>query len=1544
MNITRRCLILGSMLVWIMLLDRSQAWAQGRFNRNFSVPQQGALMPAPREVQLLLDEARANIENQQWSEATLALGLLLGIEETRPEGTSSADYFVVDEGESLKQPTYVETVYKRAMELMETLPLEATKLVDVRYGVNASQSLEKAVAESDWEGVENVAGKFYFTTSGQDACIILGELWLRRGEPRRAARFFETVFRQKSGLARLGPELGILLAASYESAGMRDDAYRCIEATKSQFGSASIDWMGSKVGWEGRSIRTKDIVESIDLKGTSQFNRVVRQPHYMGGNAERNADTNAGVPLPILRWHTELHESKQQKDNLDKDLNDKLNEGKSTVIPSRIPINVGPWVIASTYDQRIVAVDMLTGRIGWECFYSGMPLGFSMDRFPTRDSHSLNLSAADYLAKRVWGESAVGMPSSDGERVFSISELPAIDIAESFAAGQNARVAKPQGVRNFNVMQCWSIREEGKLAWEVGGLKSPTEPKLAGVLFLGAPLPHNHELYVMGEVNSDVYLFALKPETGKLLWRQPLATNLGSIATDQLRRSIGCVPAADGGIIICPTLSGYLVGFDSVSRSLRWAFRYNLRNVPGAQNQIMLFGQQEPGDYSPFLSRSADVSVVIHDGIVFFAPSDGEGENVYAISAESGALLWQSDSRADQVRYIAGAWNGVVLVANQSSFVAMDVHTGKEKWPSIDLPNDAQVVGRGVRKQGMYFLPTSTQEILQIDLERGAIVESVKTEKPLGNLVSAGDRIICASPYELDCYTVREAFQSQLKQDLQMNSASRAGLTRQGELALAKGEFDAALSFLEQAKKLEPNNAEVVMLLNKVGLAALIADFDKYVDRVSLSQDLAYDRDRLPYLRMLVQGLQRQGRYKDALLKLLELSQLRTLQRQDQVSGNDVSVQSPTWSVQEDRWIATQVQRCADKLTPEQWKDIEDAIDDRREFLKSAPSNVRRLILGHLSALDSLESLRLDSASELIQHEDYLQAEQLLVSSSLHEKNDSRSVDAKRRRLLLGEIYAKKKRFDRALPYLDGNSDHLANLFRDLPATELQELLSSATNIPKPKLASEWPSTRVEASTSFAQTLVVDRAMVLESCSLCRWRKRVGDALQGWTVQYGQGSFSFANSNREEIMRCFVQVGNQDKGTPNVYSIDSIVLAEMNREIIAFNTLGRSNDQNGPLWRESFETIAPEERGRGRPGVIPTNEWGLPSSRNAFRVASVSRHGFVVLSDDSLICLDVATGKRHWTSTGFKDCQFASNQEVLMCFSSRTRSIVHLDLRDGAKQSTIPLDEEMTWVGTVGTFWLVESAGTPRLLHLLDSTNGKVVLSKQFSADTKLALDGETGVLALQVSGALTYWKLPDAIEFVTQAQVEGKINSLTAHRFGDTILVMPFSAGLQIDLLKVAPATSDPGFAPLAGRIIAISAEDGKQVWKQNNLVRQVAFPIAQDRSTPFAVFVRRITLPKVDGVEVDSMSIAALDVRDGRVLYSKDDLPAARDRGFMQKVFPLRNSISVDYLGSSVTLKFLEQDASRESIDQPKYDFGDVDEKEFRKVIEDRVRRKAQ
>lgn len=1521
---------------------------QGR-PRIAQFPSAGLLMPKPREVQALLDDVQVNIASEEWSEASLGLGMLLGLEpEEDAEPISDvADYFLIDEDEVDKVESPTGSVFGSALELIESLPEEGRNRFELRYGAKSAQMLEAAIANSDWSEIATVAGNYSFTVAGQDACLILGEHWLRKGEPRRAARFLKRLAAQKTAMDRLGAPLGILTAATQHAIGEQAEAFKMLEATRERFSRVSFDWRGTKIGWDGRSKLSKDILDGL-IVGQKAFARFVREPHYLGGNSNRNADTSAGTPLPFVKWHAELHESRQHKVNLEKSLAGRLDgktsvtERKPTYIPTRYPISVGQWVITSTYDQRIVAIDAFTGRLGWECFYSGMPLGFTMERFSGRDSHALNYAAPDYLMKRVWGETILGMLSSDGERIYSISELPAIDVAESFAQGQNARVAKMQTVRNFNVMQCWSVREEGKIKWEVGGMKSPSEPLLSGCLFLGSPLPHDNQLFVMGELNSDVYLFVLSPETGKLIRRQPIATNASAIAGDQLRRNVGASPTADGTTIICPTLSGYVVAIDSVSHAFQWSFQYPTRNNAESSNQFSQFGLVDFGNYSPMQSRSSDVAAVVQDGVVLFAPSDGEG--VYALSLETGKLLWQIDPKQDPVRYVAGVWNGMALIACQSNFMAIDLKSGKERWPSIDLPRDGQVVGKGVRKEKDYYLPTSGQEILQIDLENGSIAEAVKVEQPLGNLTSVGDRIISASPFQLDCYAVREAFQSQVKTELQGNTASATGLAHQGELALAQGDFDSALTLIDKASSLDATNAEILWLKNKIGIAALTENFDKYVDRVSLSKDLAFDRDRSPYLRLLVHGLQKQGRHRDALMRLLEISELRSTQRQDQMSSGDNINLTPTHSVQEDRWIATNIRRSLERLSEADLAQIQPDINATLEKLRQLPSNIRRMRLEHLQAFAATGSLRVEAARELVKFREWMQAENLLLGDGAMESAKQDSEDIKSRRELLARIYAPTRRFDLALEYLNGDKQLLSKLMAD----SLDRALPQAINVPTPnqtksptKPIEEWPKTKTDIKVTPAST-PGNINLMQETMTMCRSKSRIGIALRDWSVFSGTTTWSFLNRASRDGFQIYIEAGNQDRATiPNIYAVDSIALIEFNRQIIAIDTLQAStSEQDGLLWRKPFES-QPLEPGRGAgKATIERNNWGLPTNKGAFRVAAVSRNGIIVLHEDKLICLDLQTGNSAWTLTGFSESQFASQDQTLFAYVAAKQSIVHIDMRDGSTLKEIPFAES-GWnvAASTGRYLLLASTATKKYgLKLLDASDGRVLLQKDFSNEAKIAIDGEAGIYGLTNAGELTFWNIADEKEYTHQIKTEGKLNLLSAQRFGDTVLLLPHSASMELEFTKVAPDSSDTAYVPVAGQLIAVSAKDGSSLWKQSGRVQQMFFPVAQDRSSPVAVFVRRLELSKVANRNIDLTSVAVVDVRYGRVLFKQDDLPTIRNRGFLESVDHDKNRVEIDYEGNKLEVAWTGDELG----DEPQFfDFGEIkNEREFKKQIEEKYR----
>ena len=90
-------------------------------------------MPAPREVQVLIEEAKSHIEKEQWTEATLALGVLLGLESQDEGDLMGVDYFIEEENRPTdrrkSRAGATESVFKKSFELVESLPMEATKFV-----------------------------------------------------------------------------------------------------------------------------------------------------------------------------------------------------------------------------------------------------------------------------------------------------------------------------------------------------------------------------------------------------------------------------------------------------------------------------------------------------------------------------------------------------------------------------------------------------------------------------------------------------------------------------------------------------------------------------------------------------------------------------------------------------------------------------------------------------------------------------------------------------------------------------------------------------------------------------------------------------------------------------------------------------------------------------------------------------------------------------------------------------------------------------------------------------------------------------------------------------------------------------------------------------------------------------------------------------------------------------------------------------------------------------------------------------------------------
>ena len=1466
-----------------------------------------SLMTPSRELVALLDEAKAHIENKAWTEATLAIGTLLGLEDAELNEDIGVDYFLRP---GKNRPRVIKgSLFAEIADITNELPNDAFEILNVRHGVQAEQALRKALEVGDWRALEGVATRYSFLAPGQDATLLLADRAIHQGDLLKAAMLYAKLFEQKRALDRFGPAIAFAAAAAFAEGGSKEDATSILTDLAKQVPNGKVNWKGNNIQWNGGSIDAIAVTEILASPEVTSVQRSVARPLLSGGNAQRNSSSSAGMPLPMLRWHAELHESSQHRQNLSNSLKAQSNlprDAAAALIPSRVPICIGRSIVVSTYDQRIVAIDSLNGLLQWVQPYSGMPLGFAMDGMATRLSLTRDDETPDYLTKRVWGEAATGNLSSDGTRIFGVSEMPSIDVAESFALGPNARMSRPLGTKSYNVLQCWSAPGEGKLLWEVGGLKSEREPELVNSMFLGPPLPHRGELLVMAEVNSEVLLLSLTPETGKLRWKQPLVSNAtGTIASDVLRRNIGASPSVDGNIVFCPTLSGFLVAFDLHSRSLQWACPYEMRQSTSF-SQVGAFGGEQMGDYSPFEARSLDLSPVVSDGVAVFAPSEGSG--VFGVSIQSGKHLWyELKDRVYQVRYIGGIVSDTVIVVCQAGVYGLDLKTGKERW-NIPLEPNQQVVGKGVRNGMKYYLPTLEPSILELDLKTGKVSDSIRLEHVPGNLIYANDKLISASPFQLDAYAIRDLVRNEVKVELENASVSIQSMLKRAELALAEGRIDESMELLEKVYAADPSDQECWGLLRKVSTLALGADFEKYASRIA-KFEIGLENDFV-FLRRLVFGLQQRGKYEEVLLKMFEFSDARTSRRREQTSTSDYFSPTDAHSIQEDRWIETQLTQLFDRLPNfETNPKLKAGFDAQIAKLQNLPPNLQRIKLKHFRAHPAVRGIRNKLSDELLNGGKLMDAEELLVES-LGSRPLSELITIDREAaILLAKVYQVANRphlVDKLLGNDANGRSTVMSWFGKWVESEpdRRSLILEPAPIQSER---DWPQGRVDVKISTAmENFGLDNAISyrIKSC--------VGEALLGWEVN------SSANDNlitlRDAKTRSVnsLRIPSLDLGVPinDIFAIDGKLILDSNRTIIALDTFAPSSFEfQQELWHRYFEPATQEVvQGRGRPKEAVY--WGIPLPNKTFRILHADRSGVLIINDDQLISLDPKTRNTLWSHSGFANGVFSVQGDFLFAMLP-SKKIVRLELSSGLQLDTKEFDGGDSVCLSTGAYFLFADE-IKRSLRLVDPAKGTVVLEHVLSKESQIGLIPNLCVLALESTGKLLYWNLETAEGFEHSVTLDearfGEPNEedvrekrLSLQLFGDKLLLLPYSSAFRCSL-HVTPTENERGFVLVSGSVFAVSTKNGTPVWEKSVPVKDFRFPLHQDRGqSPAAFFVRRILLPNANDKKLGEMAcIAAIDLRTGKVLYENNDTPGIKQaKAFNQQIDPVRQSIQCTYSG---------------------------------------------
>ena len=246
------------------------------------------------------------------------------------------------------------------------------------------------------------------------------------------------------------------------------------------------------------------------------------------------------------------------------------------------------------------------------------------------------------------------------------------------------------GVRYRNrllALQVDSASTQGQLVWSNDGVIIPepvatAQPETEVVSFrtrssgarrmsfLGPPLPGTTELLCVTEQDDEIHLTALAPQSGAILWTQPLCTLERYEQFDHERHETACIPARSGGVVICPTNTGLLVAVDQARMKLMWAaFVDDVfdRTVPQSR------GGSKPVSYS--YAGFPSYGLIANDCVVFLSP---RGSHLYCLELSTGRVLW-SVARGD-AEYIGAIVDRRIVVIGRQGCRCHSLEDGKELW------------------------------------------------------------------------------------------------------------------------------------------------------------------------------------------------------------------------------------------------------------------------------------------------------------------------------------------------------------------------------------------------------------------------------------------------------------------------------------------------------------------------------------------------------------------------------------------------------------------------------------------------------------------------------------------------------------------------------------------------------------------------------------------------------------------------------------------------------------------------------------------------
>jgi len=1452
-------------------------------------------LPAPRILKQHLSRAQRAIAEEQYSDAVSHLGTILTQEFESPEGEQvdpdalpndeNQDYFV----ETIDAPGSYVSLKGEAQRLLGSLPPAALQLYELQYGSDATRILNESLEQGSLDDLTTITRKYFHTQAGYEAAILLAYRDRDHGRPLAAALNFKRVYDAPAARRKYDPELSLVLATCWLHAQIPSKAAETLHTLKQEL-------PGSKFEIGGKQY---DIFTSTDDPLT-WLNNLAGQGEIVSlndniqwvlfrGSPERNASSRGGRPLPSLRWTVPTGTDKSDENYLKSMIQGAVLQNKQAISTVQ-PLVVRDTVLTRT-PRQLIAIDFRTGKRLWEFPWFETEDQQTLLQASTQNTEGASTVRQQELRQRLMQDHAYGQLSSDGERVFLLWDLPLVQQnTRRNVPVFNPATGKSTGADSNNQLAALDLETEGSLSWVVGGDTGEDEPALAGAFFLGPPLPLYDRLYTIAELNGEIRLCVLDAATGALQWQQQLAHVDNRVITlDSKRRLAGATPSFADGVLICPTSAGAIVAVDISSRTLLWGYTYRNLNL----------GSSNPFQANPFGTSSQrsqqwiDSTVTIVDGSVIATPV--ENNTLICLDLLTGKPRWKPLERTGDL-FIGCVQNGKIIIVGNQQISAIELQTGENIWKQTGTISPGVINGRGFISDQTYFVPTSDHRLLEIQTENGELVTTTELGEKLGNLICHEDQIISQTPDALTVFYQLEPLQKKVAARLAEDNKDVWALSRQCELLVEQGQYDAALESLRSTARLAPNDLVIQQLTIRTMLILMRADFATYENLGDEIQNLDLTSVQFEsFLQAKAEGQRKTGQVTASFETYLELiAHSSKLDSTNTDINPELRLTSEGVHVRIDRWVQGQLVSLLESANAQQRMDIELRIE---EHLKRAVAQSDVLQLRDFSRFFGTHSLaeqaRLELAIALIETQagyasEMLEAEMLLVHLQNHAANPQVQQTSM--------VYLSR------LLTMSGHYQQAANVYREIAARWpdntvfenisgsqlLQQTFEQAEFEPYRSASPPWN----QGFTSVSKTTDTEgRFPSYQRIYNIQLREVEGPWIRGTQVGYDQqkNALTLRDNNGNITQEISLHRGRQVFGTQYQVAYAKVMghylYAFVGREMLAIDLLSASSDPSEAiLWRRSIlgtnQTTSTPIPLRSR---VSTTPWGtrrynaIDSSGNRIGLSgSISLLGIVFQNQEDLYCVDPLTGETIWVRNGIPvGSEIFTENETIIVISSKTKESYQFSLIDGSlmeQRDDVSIMERWKVSGFHALVYRIE--GTNITLGLQNVATDEMVW--QYSYPTGIRGQLMRDQLAImQPNGKFEIRNLLDG-KIIVQQQLkpEPQISNLYVVPYQDRFLVIPnrSMSSRGISLPSVGMQTK-----LINGSIYCIDKETGDFLWQTPATVETWGLPLAQSPNSPVLAFIRQLNPTSTQNRTQGSIrsELFCIDKRDGRMLMPPREIP---------------------------------------------------------------------